>query len=218
LPESLEYEKAATLTGLIEDRLGVRPQIFRSGRFGAGPSTARILKRLGYLADSSAMPGWSFAAEGGPDYIATPAAPFWLDGDRSVLEIPSSAGFVGRLSSAWAGLPRLFVSRASERLRLPSLGSRLGLLERIRLTPEGVSCAEAKKLVRHMVRQGRKVFNLTYHSPSLKPGATNYVQTEEDVVRFLAWLDEFYDFFTREIKGELVTWRQVHDRAAALNA
>jgi uncharacterized protein Usg len=62
------------------------------------------------------------------------------------------------------------------------------------------------------------VFNLTYHSPSLKPGATNYVRTEEDVVRFLAWLDEFYDFFTLEIKGELVTWRQVHDRAAALNA
>ena len=69
-----------------------------------------------------------------------------------------------------------------------------------------------------MLNQGRKVFNLTYHSPSLKPGCTHYVSTEQDVFRFLAWLDEFYAFFTQEVKGELVTWRQVHERAKALNA
>lgn len=218
LTESLEFRKTAVLTDLIEARLGVRPQIFRSGRFGAGPRTPAILSRLEYLADSSVMPGWSFAAEGGPDYIAAPTAPFWLDSERRLLEIPSSAGFVGRLSAAWAGLPRLFVSQFSERLRFPGLSSRLGLLERIRLTPEGVSCAEAKKLVRHMLHQGKKVFNLTYHSPSLKPGCTHYVRTEQDVLRFLDWLDEFYTFFTQEINGDLVTWRQVRDRAAARNA
>ena len=139
LTESLEFRKTETLTDLIEMRLGIRPQIFRSGRFGAGPHTPSILSRLGYLADSSVMPGWSFAATGGPDYIATPAAPFWLDSERRLLEIPSSAGFVGRLAATWSGLPRLFVSDLSERLRFPSLVSRLGLLERIRLTPEGVS-------------------------------------------------------------------------------
>ncbi len=218
LSESLEFRKTTVLTELIETRLGIRPQIFRSGRFGAGLHTPGILNRLGYLVDSSVMPGWSFAAEGGPDYIAAPTAPFWLDSDHRLLEIPSSAGFVGRLSAAWPGLPRLFVSQFSEWLRFPGLGSRLGLLERIRLTPEGVSCAEAKRLVRHMLNQGRKVFNLTYHSPSLKPGCTHYVSTEQDVFRFLAWLDEFYAFFTQEVKGELVTWRQVHERAKALNA
>ena len=217
LAESLEFRKTQALTDLIETRVGTRPQIFRSGRFGAGANTPGILTRLGYLADSSVMPGWSFAAAGGPDYIAVPAAPFWLDPDHRLLEIPSSAGFVGRLSAAWSGLPRLFVSQMSERLRFPGLGSRLGLLERIRLTPEAVSVSEAKKLVRHMLHRGKKVFNLTYHSPSLKPGCTRYVRTEQDLLHFLAWLDEFYTFFTEEINGDLVTWRQARDRAAALS-
>jgi hypothetical protein len=31
------------------------------------------------------------------------------------------------------------------------------------------------------------------------------------VVRFLAWLDEFYDFFARDIGGQALTWRHVRD-------
>ncbi len=210
----LEYEKTRILTETIEAALGVRPRIFRSGRFGAGSRTGDVLKRLGYLADSSVMPGWSFKRQGGPDYVAMPSTPFWIDAEHTVLEIPGTAGFVGRLARASAYVKRLQYSSISERLFWPALSSRLGLLERIRLTPEGVTCDEAKRLVRYLFEADERVFALTYHSPSLRPGCTPYVRNEQDLLRFLGWLDEFYDFFVRELNGELVTWRDVFDRVA----
>lgn len=218
LPLSLEYNKTRLLTEAIETALQVRPRIFRSGRFGAGPRTGDILKSLGYLADSSVMPGWDFSPQGGPNYSDMPTAPFWIGADRSVLEIPSTSGFVGLWSKGPSGLRRLQTSRWSERLFLPALTSRLGLLERIRLTPEGVTCQEAKRLVRELLQRGEKVFVLTYHSPSLKIGCTPYVQTQDDLIRFLNWLDEFYDFFTRELHGVMATWREVREGAKHIGA
>ncbi len=90
--------------------------------------------------------------------------------------------------------------------------SRLGLLERIKLTPEGIRIEEAKRLVRHMKAAGHRVFVLTYHSPSLEPGNTPYVRTQEDLAAFLRWLEEFYDFFTTEIGGACVSWRDVRNK------
>jgi hypothetical protein len=61
-----------------------------------------------------------------------------------------------------------------------------------------------------MLARGHKVFVLTYHTPSLVPGNTPYVRNNEDLVRFLRWLDEIYGFFTTEIGGRCATWRDVH--------
>lgn len=52
-----------------------------------------------------------------------------------------------------------------------------------------------------MAGMGHKVFVLTYHSPQLEPGNAPYVRTDADLARFLRWLDEFYDYFAREIGG-----------------
>jgi hypothetical protein len=87
--------------------------------------------------------------------------------------------------------------------------ARLGLLERIRLSPEGITIEEAKRLVRYMVADGHRVFVVTYHSPSLEPGNTPYTRNAEDVQRMLDWLDEFYTFFREEIGGRPATWQEV---------
>jgi hypothetical protein len=211
LPVALEYQKLDVLTKAIEDGLGVRPRIYRAGRFGAGPRTGDILRHLGYLADSSVMPGWNFARQGGPDFMASGAAPYWIDPDRTILELPSTAGFVGRLTGAGETSRRTLFSGLGEALYGPALMARLGLLERIRLTPEGISIEEGKRLVRHMLNRGYRVFVLTYHTPSLLPGCTPYVRTQQDLVRFLGWLDEFYAFFIGELQGRPATWRKVRD-------
>jgi hypothetical protein len=215
LPVALEYQKLNVLTKAIEDGLGVQPRIYRAGRFGAGPRTGDILRDLGYLADSSVMPGWSFARQGGPDFMEASPAPYWIDPDRTILELPSTAGFVGRLAGAGTTLRRVQYSAAGEALYGPALMARLSLLERIRLTPEGISIEEAKRLVRHMLSHGHRVFVLTYHTPSLLPGCTPYVRTQRDLVRFLDWLDEFYAFFAGELHGQPATWREVRDRLSS---
>jgi hypothetical protein len=216
LPAAIEFSKIQSLTGELQAAFGVAPQIFRAGRYGVGPNTGNILRHFGYQVDTSVVPGWNFSGEGGPDFRRMTASPYWLDPERSLLELPVSAAVVGRA----AVLPPLVTSRlfgrTSEHLHVPSVMSRLGLLERIKLTPEGITIGEAKRLVRHMIASGHQVFVLTYHSPSLEPGNTPYVRSKQDLERFLNWLDEFYAFFTEEIGGVCSSWRDV--RAALLAA
>lgn len=214
LPPPLERAKAETLTRILEDSFGTRPRIYRTGRFGAGPQTAELLRQLGYLADSSVLPFWSSPNRARVPVRPHPSKPYWLDRDRTLLEIPVAAALVGRLAGPQASrlAPYLF-HPVAERLGLPGLGARLGLAERIRLTPEGITIEEAKRLTRSMLAEGHRCFVLTYHSPSLEPGNTPYVRTLAQRERFLGWLDEFYAFFREEIGGQPASWQAVRQAA-----
>lgn len=211
LPAALEYEKARRLTGTIAESFGVVPRIYRTGRFGAGPRTGDILKRLGYLVDSSVSVCWpagDTARRRG--HWPVSARPHWIDRERTLLEVPASAGLVGRLAARHGGrLAPVAFHPVAQRLAVSAALSRLGLLERIRLSPEGMTIGEAKRLVRHMLAEGHRVFVLTYHSPSLAPGNTPYTRSADDVRRFLDWLDAFYTFFREEAGGRPATWQEV---------
>lgn len=211
LPTLLELEKARRLTGTLGEVFGAHPGIYRTGRFGPGIRTADILRRLGYVADSSVAPFWPPETERLARHSwALCSRPFWVDRDRTLMEIPTSAALVGRLARQdGSDLASTVFSPLSQTLGLAGGMARLGLLERIRLTPEGMTVEEAKRLTRIMVTQGHRVFVLTYHSPSLEPGNTPYVRTADQVRRFLDWLDEYYAFFREEIGGRCGTWQEV---------
>lgn len=209
LPPALEFAKIKVLTEELSQVFGQAPRIFRAGRYGVGPNTGSVLGHLGYEADSSVVPCWNFAAQGGPDFRAIAATPYWIDAARRIIELPVTAAIVGHAAGLPLAMRDLLFSRYSEASGLPSIMSRLRLIERIKLTPEGITIQEAKRLVKHMVANGQKVFVLTYHSPSLEPGNTPYVRSDEDLAKFLRWLDEFYDFFTREVGGSCASWRDV---------
>ncbi|HUB10797.1 MAG TPA: glycosyltransferase [Acetobacteraceae bacterium] len=211
LSVGLELEKVRCLTEAIEAALGTRPRIYRAGRYGAGTRTADILKHQGYLADTSVMPGWDFTAQEGPSFTRFSAQPHWLDEANNLLELPASSAVVGQLAGLPSALRHLVFAPPSEYLGLPSLTARLRLLERIKLSPEGITIPEGKRLIRHMLARGHKVFVLTYHTPSLVPGNTPYVRSRADLDRFLAWLDEIYGFFTGEIGGRCANWREIYD-------
>src|SRR3978361_1601074 len=143
LPPAQEFAKIQVLTDELAQAFGQSPRFFRAGRYGVGPNTGRVLNHFGYEADSSVVPCWNFADQGGPDFRRINAKPYWIDAKRHILELPVTAAFVGRT----AGMPievtaRLF-SRPSHAVGLPSIMSRLGLLERIKLTPEGITIDEA---------------------------------------------------------------------------
>jgi glycosyltransferase involved in cell wall biosynthesis len=215
LPAEIELAKARALTERLAETFGETPRIYRTGRFGVGRRTADVLKRLGYLADSSVAPCWPPAIHLGEGAPWSVPDPHWVDPERRLMEIPVTAALVGRLAERHGSrlAPYLFHPRL-ERLRLPGIAARLGLLERIRLTPEGMAIEEAKRLTRALAARGQRVFVLTYHSPSLVPGNTPYVRSLEDRRRFLAWLDEYYAFFREEIGGRSASWREVRFGAA----
>ncbi len=195
----VQYAKIKRLKSEIEDRLGLSPTVFRAGRYGIGDRTSEALIDLGFRIDTSVVPRWTFVGEGGPDFRRFEPAPFWVNAEQTLLELPQTCDFVGV-----PGLRRhgsAIVSSWSERFRVPGILARTRQFERIKLSPEGITLEEAKRLTRTMLADGRRIFVLSYHSPSLTPGNTPYVRSQDDVRRLLDWLDGFYDFFINEVGG-----------------
>ncbi len=213
LSASLERRKVQLLTETIERNFGRRPLVYRAGRYGSGAVTLGILEEFGYQIDCSVLPGRSLHPSA-PDYSGGTSRPYWLNSPRSILEIPVTIGTVGVAGKRGETLYRLLSSPPGLSLRMPAVAARLGLVERIRLTPEGSTLAECKRLTRAMLEVGHRVFVVSYHSPSLAPGHTPYVRSREDLNRFLGWLEGYFEFFMGEIGGQPSHPAEV--RAAAL--
>ena len=81
--------------------------------------------------------------------------------------------------------------------RSRGLLARLGLLERIPLTPEGVAADEALKAIDIAIDNGLPLLVFSFHSPSLRPGHTPYVRDEDDLDRFYAWWRASFDTLAR---------------------
>lgn len=205
LPAELEREKLRTLTAAIERNFGRRPTVYKAGRYGVGPNTAGILAELDYEVDTSVMPYTSFATDGGPDFRQFGPRPFWIGADRRLLEIPTTRGFHGALAARGPSLFPMVSGAAGMAVRAPGILARTGLLECIRLTPEGADFAALRRLTRSLVAQGLRVFCLAYHSPSLAPGNTPYVRDKRDLRRFLETIDRYCKYFVEEIGGRPTT-------------
>lgn len=208
LPRALEREKLLRLTGAIEEHLGVRPRVYKAGRYGFGPNTAAILAELGYSVDLSPCPPFDFGADDGPDFRAFPLAPFWLDRERELVSIPTTGAFVGWASGAGSGLHD--VATALRFARVPGILSRLGALERLHLSPEGYRPEHHVKLVKALLARGVRVFTFALHSPSVLPGCTPYVRTATELASFLDSCRAFLAFFPRETGGVPRTASELH--------
>lgn len=199
LPRALERAKIEVLLACIEEMLGVRPTMYKAGRYGVGPNTYAILEELGFVVDLSPSPPFDYRAESGPDFSRRSLAPEWVGPRRTVLSIPGTGALIGRLPNR--PLYRFVASPPVAHLRLGGFLSRLGMVERVRLSPEGYSCLEMERLVRWLYSRGQRLFVLSLHSPSVEPGHTPYVRTEQELAAFLATLDGFLRFFMAGLGG-----------------
>ncbi len=198
LPPDLEERKLRALIKAIEQSFGVTPRFFKAGRYGVGPSTMELIARLGITVDFSIMPGLDMRHGGGPEFLDYAAVPYLLDG---VLSLPMTRGHVGLLANGPKPLIRALDGTTARNLHLPAFLVRAGLLNRVTLTPEGVTAEEQIALIRRLVARGQKMFVLHYHSPSLMAGNTPYAATEGEVQGLLKRLDTVCRFFMQEIGG-----------------
>jgi hypothetical protein len=205
LPRELEAAKLAAISGQIERTLGVRPTVYKAGRYGKGPNTEAILEEQGFEIDISPAPAMDFCADGGPDYTRHSPRPFLFGRDRLLLCLPNTGAFVGWFCERGPVLQPLLEQRAMARLRLSAIASRLRLMERIRLTPEGYTLAEMQRLTRALLARGQRTFVLSLHSPSVVPGNTPYVQSDADLTLLLQRLGGYLTFFRDELRGRFLT-------------
>lgn len=193
LPAELERTKFRTLRDAIERTFGTAPQLYRAGRYGVGPNTAQHLSEAGIAIDTSVRALFDYSSQGGPNFRRHPLAPWWIDRRNGLMELPLTTVFWGLLRQQGRALhPALW--RVP---RLRGLLARLGLLERIPLTPEGVAANEAIKAIDIAIDEGLPVLVFSFHSPSLRPGCTPYVRDEDDLDRFYDWWRTVFEYLAR---------------------
>jgi len=216
LPPEIEREKILRLTQAIEQNIGVRPRIYRAGRYGVGHATSRILTELGYEIDVSVKPRTDLSSWLGPDFTECPLAPYWCGPQSRLLEVPLTIGFAGL--AAKHGLKIYQLADLGSRLHVPGILARLHILDRITLTPEGVALHELFRLTKALLRRGHRIFCFNYHSPSLTIGNTPYVRSAADLNSFLRRMESYFEFFISEIGGRPATLTEVKDLARGLRA
>lgn len=201
LPHDLEDCKLSILLEEIQKNFHVTPRFFKAGRYGVGPNTMQIIADHGILVDFSVMPGRDLSPQGGPDFKNFSAIKYSLLSGRLIC-MPMTRGPIGLLSSRFGRLSRYLSSRTLHSMRVPGALARLGLLETVTLTPEGVPSAKQIALIQTMIAQGQHCFVLHYHSPSLAAGFTPYAQTQEEAEEIIRRLDTVCRYFFDDLGGE----------------
>jgi hypothetical protein len=184
LPVDLQLAKMTALRDAIRDRFGIAPTVYRAGRYGLGSDTAAMLAGLGFRCDTSVRAGFDYRKGHGPNYRAAPLYPWWVGTTHGpILEMPVTTLFGGLFGRAGSWLYHRTSSNSHAAL------ARLGLAERIALTPEGIPAERACKAIDIAIEQRLPVLNFSFHSPSLQPGNTPYVRSEADLELFYRWWD-----------------------------
>lgn len=195
LPVALQREKLARLRAALAGAIGREPTSFRAGRFGLGHEGVRLLIDAGFTADSSVTPymSWRAFAEGS-DHRSAPLDCYRLDGDGPLdrpaaggplVEVPLSCGFTRR-PFGWRSRAQALLDRPlAARLRLGAVATRTGLVRRVLACPETDRLDDLLKLARCLVDEGVGFLHYFFHSPSLVPGLSPFVRTDEDRRRLL---------------------------------
>lgn len=217
LPRELEREKLRVLTQAIENTFGMRPKTYLAGRYGNGPNSLGILQELGYEVDISVAPPVDYSADGGPDYSAWSCDLGWYGKEQRLLVLPGAGGYAGFLRRGGTPLYRLVNRKAFEASRLPGILSRLGVFERVRLSPEDYTLSELKRLSRNLIADGIRCLVFSFHSPSIQPGRTPYVKTEADLQNFLGKCEGYFEYFLSELGGETMHPLQVRAYVESLS-
>lgn len=182
LPPELERAKLIALHALIVEQFGVKPQMYRAGRYGAGRNSQKILRDLGITIDTSVRSLFDYSGQGGPNYADCPLDPYWIE-KGALMELPVTTVFSGALRSAG----KMIFHRAFETLTSRGLLARTGMLERIALTPEGIPVEKAIQGIDIALGQKIPILNFSFHSPSLAVGHTPYVRNDAELERFYDW-------------------------------
>ncbi len=204
LPMTLEHAKLHSLTVAIEEGFGRRPIIYRAGRYGVGPNSARLLEELGYRIDVSVRAFFDYSDETGPNFSGVRPLPYAVG---SLLEVPLSAAYMGPLR----GLGQMLFPLSGKLPLVRGALARTGLLNRVSLTPEGVPLAEALAAVERLLDDGHQLLSISFHSPSVEPGHTPYVRDAADLRQFYAWWEGVLGLLAR--RG--VTAASIEDVLAA---
>lgn len=207
LSYDLEFSKKKILRDEIHNKFGFYPNIYKAGRYGIGINTSTIMQKLGFDIDLSVCTAFDYSEDGGPDFTLNHPEPFWIDKQQELLSIPLSGSFVGIAGN----LSKYFYNLAGQLnfLKARAILARLGIVDRLMLSPEGYTTNEHIKLTQFLFNQGVRTFTWNFHSPTVVPGMTPYTHSKDDLTQFLDSFHLFFDFFFNKLNGIATTPSQL---------
>ena len=202
LPYTLVYKKIKTLRQATIDRLNAVPVSFRAGRWGFGPVVARAIDELGYKIDTSVTPFINWDKEYGPDFSNAPASCYWFEHENvlleneagRLLEVPPSIGFLQKEIKRAGRVRNWLLNSPFSKIGLLGILDRLKILSFRWLSPELSDGPQMVSLSKNLIGRGYSFLNMSFHSTSLLPGASPFVQNERQFRRFMEDIKIFLSF------------------------
>ena len=202
LPAELIREKLLRLCEATEERLKIRPRVFRSGRWSFGSRVASILSEAGYEIDTSVCPSVDWSEEFGPDFSNAPDVPYCFkprdvlrpDPDGKMLEVPATVGYFQDNDQICRRLRKYLRRSFVSKLHLIGVLDRLRLLNLRWLSPELTTSADMLRLCRVLLHKGHSLLNMSFHSTSLLPGKSPFVKNDRELELFLHRIRSVLEF------------------------
>jgi glycosyltransferase involved in cell wall biosynthesis len=193
LPAALEEQKIANLVDAVRANFGISPKFYKAGRYGFGPNSAIILQKYAIAVDFSLLPETDMRARGGPDCRYVRTNPYRCD--NGLVFLPMTRAHTGLLWRLGPLIGPCLQSIGPPGVMIRGMLSRMGIMDCITLTPEGVSLSENIRLIETLMRRGYRNFVMHYHSSSLTIGRTPYAQDENARSQVLSAIESICRYF-----------------------
>jgi hypothetical protein len=217
LPIDLVERKIEYLNNKIEQVLGIKPNSFRTGRWGINGPVLKLLNKKGYNIDSSVYPYYSnkyFSCHNFPN------EPYWPNlnnptqhgEQREICEIPVTAGFNRSNFKLMSKLHKAVSSTPWSFFKPIGILWRLGILRKIYLSPELSSAKDMLALVTKALASNQRVIHMYIHSSSLRPGCNHFVKNNSDEKQLYDDIKTIVKFLQEENDVEFCTITEAANR------
>jgi hypothetical protein len=201
LPEDLLANKLRYLTDQIRTSFGVRPQSFRSGRYGFNENVAKLLLSNEYIVDSSVTPYVNWSAlegvpgnTGGPDFLDKRPFPYTYNiGDNTLVEIPVTimpTRFPLNKSNVFS---RYYFQNLNKSLLLKSIKSVFFRYQPLWLRPfPWMNMNLLDEIISEAERINLPFLVMIFHSSELMPNCSIYRADSESIEKLYELLEGFF--------------------------
>lgn len=197
LDKDLQYRKLESLHSKIAENFRYEPVTFRTGRWGFDLAVAENIHRLGYKVDTSVSPYSNWEKYDGPDFSDRSPVPQHIrvgnggNPDSRILEVPATIGFLQDDYGRCNRYLKTISGGALRHLRLVGILDRLGVINKVCLSPEPDTADKMIGLAKSMKRNGHQVLNMFFHSTSLKHGLNHFTKTREEAEELTNRIEKF---------------------------
>lgn len=206
-PIDIMEQKIATMTEILRDRTGIIPVTHRAGRWAMNAAYFELLKKYGYHIDCSVTPheNWtehigSTEGSAGSNYTDSPEEAYWIDSEKTVLEVPLTV----RRTHRFFGPEKLTLRRLAGSVKRSVNG------ENIWLRPGHSGEKQMHFLIDQIVESKSDYLMFMLHSSEFMPGGSPKFKTAESVEGLYGTIERLFRHIARDFEG--ITLREYYKK------